>query len=151
MKQFSSKTKWISLIITVFLSGLVFGFVGGQVWQHYQFVKRFKERPRPNKLIEDMARELSLSPDQVKKVSAIMDSRKEEFDKVIPGFREKIREIREKTDKEIEAILTPEQKVKFSQFREKHFKRDMRPRQGNMPGEPGMNPPPPPPPFEKEK
>jgi uncharacterized protein YneF (UPF0154 family) len=151
MKQFSTKTKWIALIVTVFLTGLVFGFVGGQFWQHYQFAKRFRERPKTDKFLEDLTRELSLTPEQAKKVSAILESRKEEFEKVIPDFREKIREIREKTDKEIEAILTPEQKIKFSRFREKQFKHERRKGPEDMPGGPGMPPGPPPPPPEKEK
>jgi len=64
---------------------------------------------------------LNLTDDQKKKVTAIQDAQRTEMRKLFSGgnregMREKMTAMREKTNKQIEAILTDEQKKKFKEM-----------------------------------
>lgn len=131
----SSKTKWVTLIVVVFIIGGALGFVGGQSYQRYLFHKyRFNGSPPPppgprnprdfqKRLLDELKKELGLSDDQTKKVADIFN----QIDKKNQADREKrqadreqrMKSMREEVDKQIESVLNPEQKVKFAEFQKK--------------------------------
>ena len=98
--------------------------------------------PERKNMVEELKEELNLTDTQVAKVEVIFNANKKKMDAIFEKkqqdeseFRKTMEEARENTDKEIEKILTEEQKALFKQFKEKHKK--------------GMGEMPPPPPGQK--
>lgn len=69
---------------------------------------------------EEFEKSLNLTPEQKTKISEIRSKARAETKLIAQEARLKIREIRVKVNNEIEALLTPEQKEKTKQFRQKH-------------------------------
>ncbi len=131
----SSKTKWITLIVVVFIIGGALGFVGGESYQRYLFHRlQLNEPPLPppgprgprdfqKRLLDELKQDLGLSEDQTKKIADIFD----QIDKKNQVEREKhqaereqrMKSMREEVDKQINTVLNPEQKVKFIEFQKK--------------------------------
>lgn len=72
--------------------------------------------------IEMFTTKLGLSAEQKAKVTEILEKTRQEIDEVGKNVRSAITEIREKGDKQIMDILTPEQQEKFKMLR-KEFER----------------------------
>jgi Spy/CpxP family protein refolding chaperone len=73
--------------------------------------KRVEWQQHEDRKIEHLKSELNLTPDQEAKIRATFQS-----------MREKIQAIREETHKNIASLLTPEQRAKFEQMKDKHRK-----------------------------
>ncbi len=161
------KLKWIVFIAVVFLIGDVFGFLTGQVYQNQKMhPPRFLKHgppPGPQNFIADLSKRLNLSKSQATKIESILETNRKRIEQELAPFRVKAQTIREEVELQIESVLTPEQKVKYQQyktFRDKmERERNKRPmdgmlRWGNdttgkfMPPPPGPShdflPPPPP-------
>jgi hypothetical protein len=119
----SPKLKWIVFIAVIFLIGDVFGFLSGQVYQRYQMQQRRRARggppPGPQNFIADLKQRLNLTKDQATKIENILEANRKKIEQELAPFREKAQTIREEVETQIEAVLTPEQKVKYMQFRDK--------------------------------
>ncbi|MCX7918050.1 MAG: hypothetical protein N3A72_00290 [bacterium] len=135
------KLKWIVFIIAVFLIGDVLGFLSGQVYQRYEMEQRRRGRggppPRPQNFITDLKQQLNLTPEQVNKIENILEANRKRIEQELAPFREKANSIRKEVETQIESVLTPEQKVKYKQFRDKmemerkKFEMERRQRLGN--------------------
>ncbi|MDD5644802.1 MAG: hypothetical protein PHO00_05080 [bacterium] len=73
-----------------------------------------------------MAEKCGLTDKQQKQVKAVFDSKKSELEAARSEFRSKLDTIKDKTDSQIENILTDEQKDKFREFKENAKKCRMR-------------------------
>jgi Spy/CpxP family protein refolding chaperone len=105
------------LVFVVFLLGLLVGGVGNhlwgeRVWGHNETSPR-QGPPSRAKVIDDLTRELQLTPDQQKQLGTIIDETRAEW----AAQHEQIRQqIRQRGRARIRAILTPDQQAKFEQF-----------------------------------
>lgn len=70
---------------------------------------------------EELEKSLNLTPEQKTKVNEISSKARTEIKLIVQEANLKIREIRVKANNDIEALLTPEQKEKTKQFRDKHM------------------------------
>jgi len=115
------KLKWIIFIAVVFLIGDVFGFLSGQVYQRYEMQQRRRGRsgPPPQNFIADFKQRLNLTKEQTTKIENILEANRKRIEQELAPFREKAKSIREEVEKQIESVLTPEQKVTYKQFRDK--------------------------------
>lgn len=116
------KLKWIIFVVVVFLVGNVFGFLGGQVYQNYrmqQWRRTHTGPPRPQRFIADLKQQLNLTNEQATKIENILEANRKKVDAELAPFRKRADAIREEVNKEIESVLTPEQKQKYTQFRKK--------------------------------
>jgi Spy/CpxP family protein refolding chaperone len=91
--------------------------------------------------LEMLTMKLSLSPDQKTKVEQILEKTRQEIDEVGKNVRTSLDQIREKSDKEITTILTPQQQERFKalqkEFAQGHHRfMGPRPEDGPM-GNPG--------------
>jgi Spy/CpxP family protein refolding chaperone len=84
-----------------------------KVEQNNQKAKIFKSEA------EELEKSLNLTPEQKTKISEIRSKAKSEIQLIAQEANLKVREIRVKANNEIEALLTPEQKEKTMQFRQK--------------------------------
>jgi Spy/CpxP family protein refolding chaperone len=99
---------WLVLVV-VFLLG---SFTGGAVTGFYHAMAR-SDRNAPHDRFEKMRRDLSLTEDQTKSVSTILDETRNEYRSLRAELRPRFEEPRQKARTRIRALLTPEQQQKF--------------------------------------
>jgi Spy/CpxP family protein refolding chaperone len=92
--------------------------------------------------------ELNLSPEQDRKLKAIMDAHRPELEAVLRETFPKVRAVHERIDAELRKVLNPEQQKRFDQWKAEHPEHDGRMgphgRGGGPhaePGGPGFGPP----------
>jgi Spy/CpxP family protein refolding chaperone len=136
------------VLVGIFAAG---GISGGLV--AYQMARRHAPPP-PGvwvaRRIENVARELELTPAQMERVRPIVKRNVEELTKLTRQSMQPVHEILGRMETEISALLTPEQRTKYEQIMKE--RREVRRRmqdQHGMRGErerrPDDRPPPPPP------
>lgn len=101
------------LVFVVFLLGLLVGGVGShlwgeRVWGHAEASPR-QGPPSRAKVIDDLTRELQLTPDQQKQLGVIIDETRAQM-------AEQHEQIRQQGRARIRAILSSDQQTKFEQF-----------------------------------
>ncbi len=107
-KQGNTTLKVWLVLVVVFILG---SFTGGAVTGFYRAMTR-PERNSGNKM-EKLRRDLSLTDDQVKSVSVILDETKNEYKALRTELKPRFEEPRQKARGRIRALLTPEQQQKF--------------------------------------
>jgi hypothetical protein len=103
---------WLVLVV-VFILGAITGgaFVGGFASGFYRATSRPPRNDRDRE--EKMRRDLSLTDDQMKSVSAILDDTKNEYKALRQELKPRFDEPRQKARGKIRTLLTPEQQQKF--------------------------------------
>ncbi len=129
---------WTALIlVSVFAAGAATG--AGLTW-----ALRPPGRPGGPRLLADgmppIVAELGLSPEQAVRARAIFESHRAEIEAAVQETFPRVRAVQDQVDREIRAILTPEQVARFDELRTR------RPPMRGMGGPPPPHPPPPPPP-----
>jgi protein CpxP len=109
-------------------------------------------------MMQALTERVGLNADQTAKVKAIFQKQREAGQPVRDDAsltreqkREKMRAMREESNKEIRALLTPEQQTKFDEFLKEMQQRRPGGGRGGPGGGPGPDGPPPPPPSGAEK
>jgi hypothetical protein len=114
-----SKTSAAFLLVGTFLLGGVTGGVSYSIYRGY-----FRPEPafaaqrpagRPN-VVEDLARDLSLDPDQKEKLKVIIGKTRERYRELHKQMGPDFQKIRNEGDEEIRGILRPDQKVRFEEI-----------------------------------
>src|SRR5436190_764331 len=98
-------------IFIAFLIGVVAGLLVASkcpVGRH-----GFPPRGGGPQMFERFSRELMLTPDQKKKMAAILEDQREKFKFIHEEMRPRLEQMKKEAKLEIEAILTPEQREKF--------------------------------------
>lgn len=109
------------LLFAVFVLGLVVGGIanhlwGGRVWGRRNAVPQ--RTPQRERILNALTRELQLTPDQQRKIGAIVDETMSQFRALHSQQEQQGEKIREQARTRIQAVLTPEQVPKFEQFME---------------------------------
>ena len=112
--------KLIAGFLLVFLAGGVTGaFVGAAHARHFFFLA-----PRPaaisERMRERLQRELNLTPEQVAKISPMLDKAAAELHQVRRDTGRRVHEIIGETHQQMAGILTDEQRRKLQQLEERH-------------------------------
>jgi len=109
-------TLWLAI---VFVLGAALGGVLGYAFAHRSYAAEkpamSAEARRAQKRAQ-LAREVGLSGDQQKQVTAILDQAQVEYKAVHEAMDPQIEAIRQKNRDKIRELLTPEQKPKLEQF-----------------------------------
>ena len=154
---FNTKTRLLVALLSVFIIGGALGFIGGQAYQRMLISRMQKQREmernqnppgnpndNQNRMLDNLQKELQLTAEQRQKIDTILQQRRGLFRKDMQEIREKMRQVRDETDQQIQNVLTPEQKQKFLEIRKE---REQHQRMGAPEGQRrGDNPEPPPPP-----
>jgi hypothetical protein len=96
-------------LVVVFVLG---SFTGGAVTGFYRMMSR-PDRNAPRDKIEKWRRDLNLTDDQVKSVSAILDETKNEYKALRTEMKPRFDEPRQKARAKIRALLSADQQQKF--------------------------------------
>ncbi len=111
------KLKPILLIVLVFASGVVAGVVGTRLVVRRMVQTAFQNPEIIRERIEnDLAVELSLTPEQRPKVHEVIIRSHEEIRKLREDLQPRFIETMKRAENEIAATLTPEQKEKFEKM-----------------------------------
>ena len=104
-----SKTKALSLLVAVFVAGIMLGWV-----THAMSVKeRLIPRQDVEALMSRFSKELDLTPDQQDSVRAILSRRQQDSRVISMETRPRYQALRDRAKVEIEMLLTPDQKTRY--------------------------------------
>jgi Spy/CpxP family protein refolding chaperone len=119
MNEASAKQKAALWVGAVFLLGAALGGVLGYVFAHHSVSaanQPLSEPERRARRLEQLTRELSLTPGQSKQLDAILMVRHAQTKALHDQSDAQIEQVRQNGREEIRGILTPEQKPKFEEF-----------------------------------
>lgn len=119
MSETPASRKAAIWVVVVFLLGAVAGGMIGYGYAHRSVAAASAPVPEPErraKRVEQLTRELILTPDQAKQLDSILLQWHGNVKAIHDQSDVQIGELRQKGRDEIRAILTPEQKPKFEEF-----------------------------------
>ncbi len=117
-----SKLSIAFLWILVFLLGGVAGAVSDYLYRAKKPVAVAPAAPpKPQDIIDGMARELRLDNQQKESLKAIFDQSGQRYRALRQQYRPQWDEIRNDTDEQIKGILHPDQKDRFEDFLKKAY------------------------------
>jgi Spy/CpxP family protein refolding chaperone len=131
--------RWTLILafVLVFLAGAVSGFFAA-VHMHHAFFAHMASDSMAEHMKERLRRDLRLTPDQMQKISPIIDRAASQLKTTQEQTMQSVHEIFSQTHREIQPFLTPEQRGKLEEMEKRH--RHLLHRHGFMP--PGPPPPP---------
>jgi Spy/CpxP family protein refolding chaperone len=114
------KWKLIAGFLLVFLAGGLTGtFVGASHARHF-FFKFHHRGDISERMRERLRRELDLTPEQVAKISPILDRAAAQLQQVRSDTGQRVREILNETHRQMTPNLTDEQRAKLKQIEQRH-------------------------------
>jgi Spy/CpxP family protein refolding chaperone len=119
MSDTSATRKAALWVGAVFVLGAALGGVLGYVTAHHSTSAANQPSTEPERRarkVEQLTRELSLTPTQSQQLDAILKERHAEAKAIRDQADVQVEQIRQKGREQIRAILTPEQKPKFEEF-----------------------------------
>ena len=113
-KQGNTTLKVWLVLVVVFMLGAITGgaFTAGAVSGFFRGMSH-GDRNAPRDKMEKMRRDLNLTDDQVKSVSAVLDETKNEYKTLRTELKPRFDEPRQKARTKIRALLSAEQQQKF--------------------------------------
>ena len=114
------KWKLIAGFVLVFVAGGIAGAALGGFYARHFFFDVHHPRRVGDRMKEQLRAELSLTPEQVGKVSPIVDKTASQLQEIRRDTGRRVHEIIAEAHKEIAANLTDEQKQKLQQIEERH-------------------------------
>ena len=114
----STVLRAVLVVVLVFAAGVATGFVGDRAYLlfHDRVIPRGGLEFMAKHMLRRMDRELDLSPAQEAQVKAILDRGTERMGGRMKSLHDALHEEFEVTSREIEAVLTPEQRVRFEKM-----------------------------------
>ncbi|HVH61054.1 MAG TPA: hypothetical protein VM709_11995 [Candidatus Sulfotelmatobacter sp.] len=119
MSETPASRKAAIWVVVVFLLGAVAGGMFGYGYAHRSVAAASAPMPEPErraKRVEQLTRELSLTPDQAKQLDSILLQWHGNAKAIQDQSDAQLGQLRQKGRDEVRAILTPEQKPKFEEF-----------------------------------
>ncbi len=120
MTKYKSKVKFAAGVIIVFLVGVLAGVLGAGIYFESRIEKMFLHGPpRGNMFLENLTKQLDLSPAQVKEIRPIVQNLDEKSFAIKDRLFVKIKPLLDEARNQIRLKLNDEQKKKFDQIHEK--------------------------------
>jgi Spy/CpxP family protein refolding chaperone len=116
------KWKLIAGFVLVFLAGGVTGgFVAATTTRHYLFATSH-HGVAAQRMRERLRTELNLTPDQVAKISPVLDKAATQLEQIRNDSARRVRETFANTHQQIAKDLTPEQRDRLEQLHKRHHR-----------------------------
>jgi len=128
--------KLIVGFLLVFLAGGVTGAFFGAAHARHFFFMAHQRAVISERMRERLQRQLDLTPDQVAKISPIIDKAAAQLQQVRRETGRRVHEIMTERDQQLISIITPQQQQKLHQIEERH----RRWHHGRWPHEPNPQP-----------
>jgi protein CpxP len=134
------KWKLIAGFLLVFLAGGLTGaFLGASHVRHF-FFKHHHRGDISERMRERLRRELDLTPDQVARISPILDRAAAQLQQMRRDTGQRVREILDETHRQIAPTLTDEQRQKLQRMKERHRHRHQHRWSHDLTPEPSLTP-----------
>jgi Spy/CpxP family protein refolding chaperone len=115
---------WIALsLLLAFAAGVVGGIFAERMFLHPRQHTRAQRIPSRPPDLEEMARNLGLSPEQKESIRQIFERNDSKFKELYTDMHKRLAEIRSDIKNQVDAVLTPEQKQKMEAIISKHRER----------------------------
>lgn len=114
------KWKLIAGFLLVFIAGGIAGAALGGLYARHLFFEIHHSRQVGDRMKERLRTELSLTPEQVTKISPIVDKTVVQLREIRRDTGRRVHEIMAEAHKEISLNLTDEQRQKLQQIEERH-------------------------------
>jgi Spy/CpxP family protein refolding chaperone len=114
------KWKLVAGFVLVFIAGGIAGAALGGLYARHLFVEIHRPGSVGDRMKQRLRTELSLTPEQVAKVSPIVDKTAAQLQEIRRDTGRRVHEIMTEAHKEIAASLTDEQRQKLQQIEERH-------------------------------
>jgi Spy/CpxP family protein refolding chaperone len=114
------KWKLIAGFLLVFVAGGITGMALGGLYARHLFFEFHRPGRMGDRMKERLRTELSLTPEQVAKVSPIVDKTAAQLQEIRRDTGRRVHEIIAEAHKEIAVNLTDEQRQKLQQIEERH-------------------------------
>jgi hypothetical protein len=112
---------WIVLsLLVAFAAGVLGGIFAERIIFHPRQHNRAQRSPSRPPDLEEMARNLGLSPDQKESIRQIFESSDGKFKELYTDMHDRLSTLRTEIKNQIDAVLTPEQKKKMEAIIAKH-------------------------------
>jgi|ERR1700733_9395456 hypothetical protein len=113
--------KAVALLFLVFVLGIALGAVGLTVVNRRVFGARLRPigagpGPDQTRPVVRLTHDLSLTPDQTKQVSVILNDMQSKYDAIRVQTTPQFEQVRQTGREQIRELLTPEQQPKFEEF-----------------------------------
>lgn len=109
----------VVVVVVAFIAGILVGVAG----DHFYLIRNGRLFPRragrfaADRMADNLGRELQLSSQQKAQVQQIIEKHRARIDAAMSSVRPQVRQEIDATNKEIETILTAEQRTKFEALR----------------------------------
>ena len=134
------KWKLIAGFLLVFLvGGLTGAFLGASHVRHFLF-KHHHRGDISERMRERMRRELDLTPEQVARISPILDRAAAQLQQMRRDTGQRVREILDETHRQIAPTLTDEQRQELQRMKERHRRRHQHRWSRDLTPEPSLTP-----------
>lgn len=118
----------------VFLSGVLVGGFGFGLYTHHTVEARMSPEAMRRQYLEDMRTRLKLRPDQVGKLTSILEGTRARFHDLREKYRPDVKALQDQQATSIRAILDRAQRTEYEKLREERERRhppDRPPRPGH--------------------
>ena len=132
----STRRTAILLVAVAFVAGALIGFAGGRVYSIYRLFNRRGPEFVTRGIMHRLDRELSLTPQQHDRIAAIVEQHHKRMQSIADAIHPQMHQELETANKEIESVLTPEQRTKFEQMRMRMQRFRARHHEGDQPTAP---------------
>jgi Spy/CpxP family protein refolding chaperone len=109
----------VVVVVVAFIAGILVGVAGDHLYLIHsgRLFPRHTARFTADRMADNLGRALQLSPQQKTQVQQIIERHRAKIDAAMSSVRPQVRQEIDATNKEIESILTPEQRTKFAELR----------------------------------
>ncbi len=109
----------VVVVVVAFIAGILVGVAGDHLYliRSGRLFPRHAARFAADRMADKLSRELQLSPQQKTQVQQIIERHRAKIDAAMSTVRPQMRQELDATNKEIETILTADQKTKFTELR----------------------------------
>ncbi|HVT02813.1 MAG TPA: hypothetical protein VHL58_05490 [Thermoanaerobaculia bacterium] len=106
------------LLVVTFLAGAIVGMLGDRLvlLHQHRMLPRHGLRFVSARIVKALTRELHLTDDQQKQVAAILENHRKRVEAIWSEVHPRMRQEVEATDRDIERVLTPEQRPRFREL-----------------------------------
>jgi Spy/CpxP family protein refolding chaperone len=116
------KWKLVAGFVLVFVAGAITGAALGGLYAQHLFFEFHHPTMISARMMEQFRSELHLTPEQVAKISPIIDKTAAELQQVRQDTGRRVREIWMDAHRQLAANLTDEQRQKLQQMKERHHR-----------------------------
>jgi uncharacterized membrane protein len=114
MENSKTRREAALLVIVVFLLGALVGGLATHVWSIHAAARGIPHGP--DQLIDQLSRELQLTPDQLKQVTAIVDETHTQVRTLYAPMDTQREQLRQQARARMRTVLNADQRVKFEEF-----------------------------------